>query len=171
MPFRAVFSFAVAASLVATSALSHRPPRVDVRAAQAASRGPDLGYACGNARFWTDGTAGRTWAQARAMCRSVGGDLASIHDEAERVCANRVLALAGTPAVGAWVGLAEDQQEGAWRWSDGTPTDFVQWLPGEPNNDSGAADDCGHLWRDHAFALNDIPCGRTDPSFLCRLPR
>ncbi len=86
------------------------------------------------------------------------------------MCANQVLALAGTPPVGAWVGLAEDQQEGAWRWSDGTPTDFVHWLPGEPNNDSGTAADCAHVWREQAFQLNDIPCGRTDPTFLCRLP-
>lgn len=129
-----------------------------------------LGHRCGTARFWSDGTAGRTWQQARDFCRSVGGDLASIHDERERICANQVLALSGTPPVGAWIGVFEDQREGAWRWSDGTPTDFMPWLDGEPNNDSHEASDCGHAWRDQAFQWNDIPCSRTDPTFLCRLP-
>lgn len=173
MPYsRSRFVALVLTALVAftTCAATREPARAVTASRSAQLRRPEIGFDCGTAHFWTDGSTGRTWAQARAMCRSLGGDLASIRTEEERVCANRVLTQVGAPPVGAWIGLFENQQEGAWRWSDGTPIDFAAWKPGEPNNDSGTANDCGHIWRDEAFAWNDIPCPRTDPSFLCRIP-
>ena len=129
-----------------------------------------FGFLCQGVRYWTDGSTGRSWQQARAQCRSIGGDLASIHSEEERVCASRALASVGNAGLGAWIGFFEDQQEGSWRWSDGTTDNFTPWLAGEPNNDSGGPNDCAHMWRDRAFAWNDIPCQRTDVSLLCRIP-
>ncbi len=129
-----------------------------------------FGFQCHGVRYWTDGATGRSWQQARDYCRSLGGDLASIHSEEERVCASRALASVGSAGLGAWIGLFEDQQEGSWRWSDGTTTNFTPWLAGEPNNDSSGPNDCAHMWRDRAFAWNDIPCDRTDTSLLCRIP-
>ena len=148
------------------------PPPSERLAGLTPSSGADsaFGFLCGGVRYWSDGATGRTWQQARAFCQSLGGDLASIHSEAERVCANRALAASGATPLGAWIGLAEQQQEGAWQWSDGTTTDFTAWSPGEPNNDSRGPNDCAHLWRDRAFGWNDIPCERTDASVLCRLP-
>jgi hypothetical protein len=128
------------------------------------------GVVCGGRRYWADGGMGRTWEQARALCRSMGGDLASIHDETDVACAVQVVAPSGNIPHGAWIGLYEAQVEGAWRWSDGTPVNFVHWLAGEPNNDSGGPNDCGHMWREHDFQWNDLPCTRTDVSFLCELP-
>lgn len=123
---------------------------------------------CAGARWFSDGSTGRTWAEARAVCQRMGGDLASIHSAVEQSCAESVLARVSTPAVGAWFGLREFDQEGAWRWGDGTSQPYTRWLQGEPNNDSGGPTDCAHLWRDQAHQWNDIPCTRTDPTFVCR---
>jgi hypothetical protein len=126
--------------------------------------------ACAGARWFSDGSTGRSWAEARLVCQRMGGDLASIHSAQEQSCAESVLARVSTPAVGAWFGLREFDQEGAWRWGDGTSLTYTRWLQGEPNNDSGGPTDCAHLWRDQAHQWNDIPCSRTDPTYVCRLP-
>ncbi|MDP3274641.1 MAG: C-type lectin domain-containing protein [Deltaproteobacteria bacterium] len=129
-----------------------------------------IGHVCGGIRYWTDASTGRTWQQAREHCQSLGGDLASVHSESASVCVNQVLAHANVTGVGAWLGMREVDQEGAWRWSDGSAMDYQRWLAGEPNDDSRSAGDCGHAWSQNAYQWNDIPCGRTDLSFVCQLP-
>ena len=146
------------------------PVGMPPRASSTPEPSAPFGRACGGAHYWSDGTTGRTWDEARALCRSVGGDLASLHTEADRICANQALATFGSPPVGAWIGLHDTQREGAWSWSDGSRVDFTAWLAGEPNDDSAGPSDCAHLWRTAAFQWNDIACSRTDPTFLCRVP-
>ena len=34
---------------------------------------------------------------------------------------------------GCWIGMNDDYEEGAFRWTDGTPNDFRAFQPGEPN--------------------------------------
>lgn len=130
---------------------------------------PGVRETCAGVEWFSDGTTGRTWEQARAACQRMGGELASVHSSEEQACVTGVLQRAAAPGVGAWMGLSEAQQEGAWRWSDGSSSQYSQWLQGEPNNDSGGPTDCGHLWRDQQWQWNDIPCTRTDPTFVCRL--
>jgi hypothetical protein len=125
---------------------------------------------CNGVHYWTDGGMGRNWEQARAFCRGMGGELASIHSDADMACAIRIVAPSGNLPHGAWIGLHEEQEEGNWRWSDGTPVNFIAWMKGEPSNDSGGPHDCGHLWREHEFQWNDIPCSATDIAFLCEIP-
>jgi hypothetical protein len=129
-----------------------------------------VGLACASSVWWTDGSVGRTWAEARALCQRMGGDLASIRSPEEQACVEAALSGVSAPGVGAWIGLREHEQEGAWRWSDGTSQPFTRWLQGEPNHDSGGPTDCAHVWRDQAHQWNDIPCSRTDPTLVCRLP-
>ncbi len=123
---------------------------------------------CGGVTWFSDGTTGRSWTDADAYCRSLGGNLASIHNAAEQACAETVLIASGAPDDGSWMGFREVQIEGHFQWSDGTPTDFLYWLEGEPSNDSGSLNDCAHFWQDREFRWNDILCTRKDQSFLCR---
>lgn len=36
-----------------------------------------------------------------------------------------------------WLGGRDDEVEGSWKWSSGTPFTYTHWLPGEPNDNSG----------------------------------
>ena len=82
----------------------------------------------------------KSWHAAREDCQSRGGDLASIHSEAE----NRE-AFALTGGRDTWLGLNGEEDEHNYVWSDGTPMDYHGWAPGEPNN-YGGDEDCGGYW-------------------------
>ena len=87
-----------------------------------------------------------TWSAARSACRTQfpNGDLASIHSagqQAQAAAACRPVVEQGLPdggisdtvAHGCWIGLNDQTQERRILWSDGSPVDYAQWAPGEPN--------------------------------------
>ncbi|XP_041667821.1 CD209 antigen-like isoform X3 [Cheilinus undulatus] len=86
----------------------------------------------------------RTWQDARDFCRKQGGDLAVI-DSREKNS-------------GFWIGLRDVDEEGNWRWLDGTPLTVSFWNTGEPNNQGN--EDCAATYpRDNPFfSWNDAPC-------------
>ena len=69
-----------------------------------------------------------------------------------------------------WVGLNDIAQEGTWVWSDGTPNDYQNWAPSEPN-DYLSNEDCvrtiGGLIPNQKF--NDAPCANPN-RFVCQKP-
>merc|ERR1711939_163465 len=74
-----------------------------------------------------------TWKNAHKACLAKHGDLASIHNDAENA---EVYALAGGDAhkKTVWLGMTDEQTEGHWGWTDGSPFDYTKWHRGEPNN-------------------------------------
>ena len=112
------------------------------------------------------------WAAGRTACQSLGGDLASIHSAAENAAVLAVIPQSAAP----WIGATDAVSEGTWRWSDGTPWDYSNWLPGEPNN--GDYGNCAHMnWASIHFnradpRWNDTPCdGSEGPTMgaVCRV--
>lgn len=58
-------------------------------------------------------------------------DLVSIGSFEEQVFLHQTF----RTAEGLWIGLTDEQQEGVFLWSDGTPLTFTNWAPpAEPNN-------------------------------------
>jgi hypothetical protein len=108
----------------------------------------------------------RAWQEAHDDCVSQGGDLASIHNEADNAflyeTAFKVFQTEW------WIGINDIEQEGSFAWSDGTPVDFTAWNDGEPNN-AGGAENCGHFTSWAEARWNDIPCGNFYPYF-CNAP-
>jgi hypothetical protein len=60
----------------------------------------------------------------------------------------------GLQSVFTWIGANDLASEGTWVWSDGTPWDYSNWLPGEPNGWTG--ENCGHFWDGPGW--NDHSC-------------
>ena len=97
------------------------------------------------------------WEDARAGCRDVGYELATI-DGAEEQAFVWDKASAGGEA-GYWIGINDVASEGDYRWSDGTPVTFTAWFEGQPNDGAaGASEDCGFMTRDLDGAWSDGTC-------------
>jgi hypothetical protein len=76
-----------------------------------------------------------TWNQARTDAVNRGGRLAVFPtgDVYDRIAAKIRTTFDGY----FWLGGSDAEQEGIWRWIDGTPITYGTWQVGEPNNQSG----------------------------------
>lgn len=68
------------------------------------------------------------WHSAEKQCRRKGGHLAVITSRAEADF------VAGLSRCHAWIGAADERNEGQWMWVTGERMDFSLWETGEPNN-------------------------------------
>ena len=108
-----------------------------------------------------------THAVARAHCQQLGGDLASIHSQAENDQVVARIAPDGT-AVKAHIGFTDMAVEGSFAWTDGTAVTYTNWGPDEPN-DNGEGEDCTALAAQHLLysTWNDVGC-EEELGYACR---
>ncbi|XP_018764911.2 macrophage mannose receptor 1-like [Serinus canaria] len=74
-----------------------------------------------------------TWHSARSVCRDVGGNLASIHNN--QVQAFLTFHLKDV-ASETWIGLNDINSENTYLWTDGSVFDYSNWAPGFPFRDN-----------------------------------
>ncbi|XP_027145353.1 macrophage mannose receptor 1 isoform X2 [Larimichthys crocea] len=108
-------------------------------------------------------TKKRTWYEARDFCRAIGGDLLSIHNEAE---------LQALPQRydSAWIGLSAPDPLTGYTWSDGSPLQFKHWEEGEPNNKNNV-ESCTEMKihkKDRGGSWNDVHC-ETYLGWICQI--
>ncbi|XP_041925781.1 CD209 antigen-like protein A isoform X2 [Alosa sapidissima] len=93
----------------------------------------------------------RSWQESRDSCLNMGADLIVVNDIEEQ----KFL----LPYKNVWIGLSDTDNEGVWKWVDGTPLTIKYWAPGEPNN--AGNEDCAEISSKAANpmkAWNDVPC-------------
>uniref|UniRef100_A0A667YN53 C-type lectin domain-containing protein n=2 Tax=Myripristis murdjan TaxID=586833 RepID=A0A667YN53_9TELE len=114
----------------------------------------------------------RSWQEARDNCKRQGADLAVIDSMEKQLAVSALLNdRAQTGLIGGfWIGLKDDQEEGTWRWLDGTVLAEGFWNDGEPN-DSGHNEDCAATYprANPAKSWNDAPCQHT-LKWICEMP-
>jgi uncharacterized repeat protein (TIGR02543 family) len=74
-----------------------------------------------------------TWHEAKADAEARGGRLAVL-DTQEKIDAVRDFFQATGHGSPLHLGMTDDQQEGEWKWIDGSPVALTNWDAGEPNN-------------------------------------
>ncbi|XP_022088561.1 lymphocyte antigen 75-like [Acanthaster planci] len=124
------------------------------------------GQRCFKAVEFDQGSDAADWDEANRVCTNFGGHLASFHhpDEEAFLVKNLKLNLKRR----FWIGLNDQRNEGGYRWSDGTPVQYTNWAPGEPN-DYGGQEECvetdlkGGKW-------NDLFCWYKR-NYLCSIPK
>ncbi len=85
-------------------------------------------------------TSAKTWEEAQAEARSLGGNLVTINNVAEE---NWIKQTFGNNK-GFWMGLTDKNQEGTFQWASGEALTYTNWAPGEPN-DFGGRQDYGRI--------------------------
>ena len=79
------------------------------------------------------------WDDAQAKALTENAHLVSINDAAEQ---EWLVTVFGTAPY--WIGLADSEKEGEWKWMNGDPVTFTNWAPDEPTH-------ADHGEEDHVF--------------------
>uniref|UniRef100_A0A3P9D2S8 C-type lectin domain-containing protein n=1 Tax=Maylandia zebra TaxID=106582 RepID=A0A3P9D2S8_9CICH len=64
-----------------------------------------------------------------------------------------------------WIGLNDKEQEGTWKWVDGTPLSLTYWADHQPDG-GGGKEDCVHVRKDEKKSWNDLSCS-TSLKWVC----
>ncbi|XP_048338182.1 lithostathine-like [Sphaerodactylus townsendi] len=108
-------------------------------------------------------------AEANCQQNRNGGHLASITSETETRLISGYLAGVNRDRAEVWIGLNRHQNSNmktGWRWTDGSPFLYTNWLAQQPNN-SGGKQLCVVLTPGSEFkSWNDATCDQERP-FLC----
>lgn len=122
---------------------------------------------------FSDAMKRRPWQEARQFCRKQGGDLAVIDSREKHLAISELINNYQDPLrpivhSGFWIGLSDVQEEGHWKWLDGTRLIEGYWNNGEPNNLGN--EDCAATYpRSNPFhAWNDAPCSH-DLKWICQM--
>jgi len=99
------------------------------------------------------------WHSARKSCNRWGGELASVHSQAQ---INELDRLNGNER--AWIGGHDVTKEGRWEWSDGSKFDSSAWNRGDPN-DWGNGEDCLETYGNGKW--NDMRCNH-EAAYICK---
>ncbi|KAL0968791.1 hypothetical protein UPYG_G00271930 [Umbra pygmaea] len=91
--------------------------------------------------FYFVSTEKRTWEESRQDCQSRGADLVIINSEEEQKFLSNF-------KMEAWIGLTDKDQEGTWRWVDGTVLTTWYWSNSEPNG--GRRENCGETYNKYS---------------------
>ncbi|XP_034292028.1 CD209 antigen-like protein E [Pantherophis guttatus] len=99
------------------------------------------------------------WKMAREKCADLDSHLVIINTKQEQDFVIETLKQS------IWLGLNDTEEEGTWRWIDGSPLgELRSWRTGEPNNNGKNGEDCAVLYKEGNW--NDIRCD-TRVKFVC----
>ncbi|XP_026232143.1 C-type lectin domain family 4 member M-like [Anabas testudineus] len=106
-----------------------------------------------------------SWTTAREDCRARGADLVVIHSAEERALLSTFTHLK------TWIGLNDRDEEGTWKWVDGTPLTVTYWGSNEPNNENRyfGDEDCVEISTGWSSEWNDVSCEASRP-WICEKP-
>uniref|UniRef100_A0A3P8RNU6 C-type lectin domain-containing protein n=1 Tax=Amphiprion percula TaxID=161767 RepID=A0A3P8RNU6_AMPPE len=118
---------------------------------------------------FSDSTGLKTWQNSREFCQMHGGDLAVIDTkDKQNTTVNYLMSHhdLSQQHVGYWIGLRDLQEEGTWKWLDGTELVEGYWRDGEPNDVGN--EDCAKVVVVENFfkSWNDLSCGASQ-KWIC----
>uniref|UniRef100_A0A4W6BPC8 C-type lectin domain-containing protein n=1 Tax=Lates calcarifer TaxID=8187 RepID=A0A4W6BPC8_LATCA len=108
-----------------------------------------------------------TWAQAERNCRSMRGNLASVHSVQEYHKIQKLIMKATHGYKPTWIGGSDAQEDTVWLWSDGTTFHYSNWCRGEPNNYFGWQN-CIQINYGDQKCWDDLQCNRRLPSICAK---
>ena len=116
----------------------------------------------------------KTWHQAQAYCKGLGGELVKINSDEENEFVLKLVHKRAPSVSMIWIGLQWNARVRGFIWSDLSIPKYRNWAPWEPNGK--AREPCGNMWTGNTTVLpthapgywNDRIC-QLMPRFPCGL--
>ncbi|PAA81135.1 hypothetical protein BOX15_Mlig013028g3 [Macrostomum lignano] len=89
----------------------------------------------------TDAENKLTWSEARAHCKSLSGDLASIHNNETMTKLEETVG----GSIGYWIGLNTRDENKGFVWADGSPANYFKWRGDKQPENINNNQNCGVL--------------------------
>ncbi|XP_076603713.1 CD209 antigen-like protein C [Chaetodon auriga] len=97
-----------------------------------------------------------SWDKGREDCRDRGADLVVVNSHEEEIF------LTALTKKNVWIGLSDRDEEGTWKWVDGSPLTLTYWPAAQPDNGGGdpqwGEEDCVHIRTEMDTHWNDLSC-------------
>jgi len=117
-----------------------------------------------NGHYYAVSTISGTWHQVEEQAVNFGGHLVSIASSGEQHFLVKTFLIDANAKRTFWTGLTDRDQEGVYKWVDGTQFAYNNWNPQEPNNCGG--EDFGTLnWHIAHGRSSSVPGDWNDAPF------
>ncbi|XP_028264185.1 C-type lectin domain family 4 member E-like [Parambassis ranga] len=107
-----------------------------------------------------------SWDEGRADCRERGADLVVIDSIQEQTFLSTFITHRS------WIGLTDRDEEGTWKWIDGTPLTLTEWDWKQPDNGNKdpmyGEEDCAQIIAKENSRWNDVSCA-AQLKWICEL--
>ncbi|XP_077369794.1 galactose-specific lectin nattectin-like [Festucalex cinctus] len=108
----------------------------------------------------------RSFYDAERVCKVLGGNLASIYSDLENQVIIEIIREAAGTFEDTWIGYADPLEEGNFIWTDGSPDNYNDFAPGQPDDGSVVDDeDCVDIEASDEHWHDDV-CSDLSP-FIC----
>ncbi|XP_059191185.1 CD209 antigen-like protein A [Centropristis striata] len=113
--------------------------------------------------FYYISSGWKSWEDSRQDCRDRGADLVIVTNEEEQVFINSF-------NKGFWIGLTDREEEGTWRWVDGSVLNSSGfWYPGQPNKYTWKENCVNTFQHGELNSWHDDDCS-TSGHWICEKP-